>query len=69
MRFLNRWQISVIKEQEGGPRWCVSSRLCQQQGGWTEKISDSREKPEELHSVGNSLENNGPFVESKALTP
>lgn len=44
MRFLNRWQISVIKEQEGGPRWCVSSRLCQQQGGWTEKISDSREK-------------------------
>lgn len=44
MRFLNRWQINLIKLQEGDPRWCVSCRLCQQQGGWMERITDSREK-------------------------
>lgn len=44
MRFLNRWQISLIKLQKGDPRWRVSCRLCQKQGECMERITDSREK-------------------------
>lgn len=69
-RFSNKTcEQMVNKCDKDTGRWSqmVSCRFCQKQEGWTEKISNSRERSEELCSIRNRLENCGLFVESITL--